>query len=195
MQELFRIYDKDKKGYITLDDFLSFYENASWYHEETVWGNLRGLGYGYDLVRFDLKKREKPEYTTNYQNLPRFILSNDGKNFGFLIALLGIGEEVADAVWHLMFNLAPSERHFTKLLNLFKDKDNIKYEEVFSEKQPFESIIYLYLAETIISDTAPQDILEIRNEPHDEQRTSWKLNFIQYNGLEWIVNVFLFEIT
>lgn len=152
-----------------------------------MWSNLRGLGYGHDLNTLDYNKKGTAIIGTDYHKLPRYMLSNNEKNFEFLMALLNLGDEVAMAVWHLIFRLAPSELQLAKVLNLFKEKP--KFEELFNEKQPYESTINLFLAETLIVDMAPPEIMEIRKESNDENRVMWKINFIRNSGLEWIIKV------
>ena len=150
------------------------------------------MGYGHDLNTLDFNKKSTTTIGTNYQKLPRYMLSNNEKNFEFLMALLNLGDEVAMAVWHLIFRLAPSERHLAKVLLLFKEKP--QYEDIYTEKRPYESTINIFLSESLIIDMAPVELMEVRKEPNDENRAMWKINFIKNSGLDWIINVFCFII-
>ncbi len=88
VQGLFREYDKEKKGYLSLENFLTFYESATIDREGTVWNNLKELGYGPDLNRIDLAK---PIITTSVavgDKLPRFLLANNPDYLSFLFSLV-----------------------------------------------------------------------------------------------------------
>lgn len=88
MQFLFREYDKDKRGYLTCEQFSSFYESASFDREDTVWNNLKELGYGPDLNRIDLNKPFVTTSATAYNKLPRYLLSNNPDYFSLLLTLV-----------------------------------------------------------------------------------------------------------
>jgi len=90
VQGLFAEYDKEKKGWLTSEEFLLFYERSANEREDTVWNNLRELGYGPDLNRLDA---EKPILTTSSavkDRLPRYLLSNNPDYIGFLFSLVSI---------------------------------------------------------------------------------------------------------
>lgn len=85
---IYKDYDKEKKGYLALSDFLNFYETASIGREEVVWNNLKELGYGPDLNKLDA---ERPIVITNTlprDKLPRYLLANDSDYLDFLFSLV-----------------------------------------------------------------------------------------------------------
>ena len=86
--DVFKIYDKENRGYLLKEDFLNFYENAACRREETVWSNLTELGYGPDLTKLDASKAIITSSATAANKLPRFILTNNQKCFEFLFMLL-----------------------------------------------------------------------------------------------------------
>lgn len=88
MTAVFKKYDNEKKGYLVLDEFIAFYENAGREREETVWMNLKELGYGPDLNRIDGMKAIISSIETVATKLPRYILSNNPKCFSLLFDLM-----------------------------------------------------------------------------------------------------------
>ena len=85
---IYKEYDKEKKGYLLLEEFLKFYEVSSVSREEVVRNNLKELGYGPDLNKQDA---EKPVVITNAlpkDKLPRYLLANDSDYFDFLFSLM-----------------------------------------------------------------------------------------------------------
>jgi hypothetical protein len=45
VEGMFRNYDKERKGYLILENFLDFFEKATQKKSQTVWNNLMALGY------------------------------------------------------------------------------------------------------------------------------------------------------
>jgi hypothetical protein len=52
---VYRQYDIDGDGYLTLNDFLLFYRDAALDKASTVWGNLKSFG-----VHNDLRLKDEP---------------------------------------------------------------------------------------------------------------------------------------
>ncbi len=90
VKDVFAQYDKDNRGYIEETQFIDFYESAAWRNEETVWSNLRGLGYGPDLKRIEVSKKVITSCPVTCKRLPRHILSNNPGCLRVLFDLLGI---------------------------------------------------------------------------------------------------------
>ena len=88
VQGLFKDHDKEKKGWLTKDQFLNFYELAACDREDTVWNNLKELGYGPDLNRMDLSKPLVITSSAVYNKLPRYLLSNNPNYFSLLQTLV-----------------------------------------------------------------------------------------------------------
>ncbi len=88
VQFVFREYDKEKRGYLGLEHFLSFYESAAFDREDTVWNNLKELGYGPDLNRLDASKPFVTTSATAFNKLPRYLLANNSNYFSLLLTLV-----------------------------------------------------------------------------------------------------------
>lgn len=87
---MFDNYDKDKDNLITLDDFLSFYENAAnsknpQEGEPLVRANLKAFGYKEDFTKLE----EEIDIT----ELPRYMILNNSELYYQLFQLL---EKVSD---------------------------------------------------------------------------------------------------
>ena len=70
VKEVFQQMDHDNDGYLTLDDFLNFYQDACKTKLQTVWRNIHSNGYRNDLKDNDDCASEE----VDIQILPRFIL-------------------------------------------------------------------------------------------------------------------------
>jgi len=89
IKEVFDDYDRGNKGYLTLDSFLHFYECSSMTIEEVVWSNLRELGYGHDLEKFDETKGITITIIER-ERLPRYLLANNSEYLSFIFSLASI---------------------------------------------------------------------------------------------------------
>ncbi len=95
---------------------------------------------------------------------------------------------MADAVWHLIFRLAPSEPVLSSVSG-FAQTTEICWDSLFSPEKKYESIYALYIAESLLSDTSTPEVMELRKEPSADLRKVWKRNFLDRGGLVWAVNV------
>ena len=88
VKRVMKDYDKGNKGYLVVDDFLKFFENASISRESAVRDNLKTMGYCPDLTRFALTSEYVSASAAKAQSLPRYILSNNPEFRDLLFALL-----------------------------------------------------------------------------------------------------------
>jgi hypothetical protein len=87
---LFKEYDKQDKGYLTIEEFLGFYELASINRERVVWSNLKELGYGPDLNKLNAEKSIIITTSLPKDKLPRYLLANNSDYLEFLFSLVSI---------------------------------------------------------------------------------------------------------
>lgn len=113
--EIYETYDTDKDGFLTLDDFLKFYEKSIRARETTVWSNLEAMG-----VRNDLKILDDLEIVhVDPQTLIRTLLVSDERFMGLLFKILNNPEENnRRAAWRLLQRLPLCESTSLELFDL-----------------------------------------------------------------------------
>lgn len=89
IKEVFCDHDRGNKGYLTMDEFLWFYEISAVNTEDIVWNNLRELGYGPDLEKFDATKQIAIVAIAR-ERLPRYLLANNSEYLSFIFSLASI---------------------------------------------------------------------------------------------------------
>jgi len=104
----FRKYDKDKDRHLTLDDFLTFYNDACKNTDRIniVWSNLYAHHYKNDFSNPDQDELKEEEINTT--SLPRYILASHQEYFDALFSLLDIGGDLAEEAWELINRLPTS---------------------------------------------------------------------------------------
>eukprot|EP00831_Metopus_contortus_P078078 TRINITY_DN7473_c0_g1_i5.p1 TRINITY_DN7473_c0_g1~~TRINITY_DN7473_c0_g1_i5.p1 ORF type:complete len:441 (+),score=57.66 TRINITY_DN7473_c0_g1_i5:315-1637(+) len=179
-----RKYDIERKGYLSLDDFLSFYESSTKEKESVVRNNLKNLGYGLDLTLKDYSfSNIKPDFYL-IKKLPRYIFSNNSKYLHSLFGLLNTN--IAPQAMHLIFRLSPSEYLVQQVLDIWKVGSDL--DSLFPISHPYQSMYSLYLARSLLENNSGSPISEIRNEVSADKRKEWRKNFLTNNGISWIIN-------
>lgn len=184
IREIFQEYDRESKGYLILEEFLQFYENASLHTEEVVWHNFRELGYGPDLEKLDAGKEQSVTAVVR-ERLPRYLLANNSEYLSFIFSLvstlpphLDLQGEVGSTAWNLIFKLAVSNSHLEKIKTMFaKEAD---YWEEFFESADFCRTTYtLYLLQCMVCDSSDKELAEIRQEPSLEEREALRIDLLK----------------
>jgi hypothetical protein len=95
---IYKFYDQDNDGQLTLDDFLKFYFDSSLSKEDTVRQNLLYLDYDKHL---DLIPDEYSDHNVAHKgkrqshcDMPRFKISSNQKYFDLLIKMSSLHKEV-----------------------------------------------------------------------------------------------------
>ena len=115
IQELFSLYDEDRDGLLTKENFLEFYEKSCQFKPTTVWSNLSSHHYRGDLRRYD--DGEEP---CNAEELPGHIIMQRQENYDLLFEALNI-QDLADCAWGLLIKLPTNPRVYQKILNIEED--------------------------------------------------------------------------
>ena len=119
MDKIYDQYDSDKDGYLTEENFLSFYEYSTKRNEGTVWNNLETFGIRNDLEDLTQLDISYPEP----ESLTRHLLFKNKEFMTLLINLLQSNEDrLAHAAWKVASRLPliPSEEFFAFELKIEK---------------------------------------------------------------------------
>jgi hypothetical protein len=71
IQPIYSKYDSNHDGYLSFEDFITFYTDAASDKPQTVWSNLTNLN-----VKGNFKFKDEPEDVLAQEDLPRFKLYN-----------------------------------------------------------------------------------------------------------------------
>ena len=85
-EKFLKDWDKDNKGYINEDDFLTFYKTSMVKNCDIVWQNLDARGYNNQL----LLPNEIVEKQIDVKLLASYLLIMDNKKFQAIFSLLNI---------------------------------------------------------------------------------------------------------
>ncbi len=194
------LFDKfGQKGcdYITLEQFLKFYEDAARNKTRTVWDNLLALGYRPDLRRFD---DNSGIVQIPSEKLPRYLLSNTPKYFTLLFDIfstvlsqnrVGLEGEVSEAAWELIVKLCPNVEHANFVLHML-DQAPTNWDAALPLKDPHVTSYRLFLASALMLDVAPEEAALFKHEFYDREiRRTWKARFIAQGGLQYVSQVHL----
>lgn len=90
--------DKKKQGFITLDQFLDFYEESSVTKPHTVWKNMESFGYRHDLKKFT----DPTEIKVDIQQLPREIIMKNSEYYKILFNIIDLNKDTGSMTWQLL---------------------------------------------------------------------------------------------
>ena len=199
--------DKDRKGYVSEDEFLQFFDKAvkDPQKRKNVWSNLSNMGYGKDL------KKEDENQGGNFKffergKLPRYKLGNDLKfvenlvkkyyekpnecfNANEFLNYLTTNEKVYNDILENLFNIDNNKENDNFILKAFKDKNKyieLNYIFIIIESILQDLEIYLYnnkytdSNENIVLGYGSYQIKSFMYEPFDnEENIDKKLNFVK----------------
>ena len=142
-------YDKERKGYISRDDFIQFYVDSARSKPSIVWENLNAMN-----IRYDLKLKNDPIDIglIDKTKLPRYTLGNDIK---FLNTMFDIyqkvkGSEVEKDVYQFIFDLYTNEEIYNGILSHSN-------EEIINKNSLIKSLYEMQIIESFIEDIELKD--------------------------------------
>lgn len=148
VEKIYEKHDTNKDGYLSLDDFVRFYENSIKDREMTVWNNLETLG-----IRNDLKILDDLEMpVADPHTLIRFLLLHDQKFMDLLFQILH-SENVDNrkAAWALLERLPLCED--TKCEFDLTNQYALRYWlYIVDKKQDYDKITHERLEQILDSD-------------------------------------------
>lgn len=98
VDKIYDTYDTDKDGYLTEENFLTFYESSAKTRESTVWNNLETFGIRNDLEDLTELEISYPEK----DSLVRHLLFKNQTFMDLLVKFLQSEEDkLAQAAWRV----------------------------------------------------------------------------------------------
>ena len=141
-------YDKGKKGYITMEEYLNYFKDCLLEGDkfDAFWENLKNMGYNEYL-----RRTEDPidEVHISKENLFRYFLSNSDE---FLTDFIEKYYENPKIDYKLLFFLSTNEKIYNYLLSNF-NKDRNGFDGIFQDQKfLLRHLYYLIIIESIIQD-------------------------------------------
>ena len=145
-------YDKDNKGYVSEEEFISFYKKALQGKKlATVWRNLRNM-----KVREDLKKMDEPyDYIfIESDKLPRYQLGNDINFINNIIKQYYKNPEENKILIEFLLFITTNDFIYNEVINMFTPTDKENYvNNIIKEENKFIELNYVFIIiESILQD-------------------------------------------
>ena len=176
VQNFLKENDKDKKGYVSEEEFIAFYERAVRNKKIlTVWNNLKRMH-----IREDLKKDDEPYDIEFYPNekLPRYQLGNDLDFIQNLIKQYYSNPEGNNILLKFLSFITTNQKIYDEVINLFNNENN-NNEENFVKKileegnnidNKYVELNYIFIIiESILQDLEVNLIFEKQNPINDNE--------------------------
>ena len=199
--------DKDRKGYVSEEEFLLFFDKAvkDPLKRKNVWSNINNMGYGNDLKREGENNGEIFNFYMK-EKLPRYKLGNDLNlienlvkkyyekpneyfNLNEFLNYLTTNEIVYNDILNNLFNDDNTNENNNFILKAFKDKNKyieLNYLFIIIESILQDLEIYLYNSkykdsnDNIVLGYGSYKILSLAYEPFDnEENIDKKINFVK----------------
>ena len=148
-------YDKDKKGYVSEEEFISFYRKALQDKKTiTVWKNLKNMN-----IREDLKKKDEPyDYIfIESDKLPRYQLGNDTNFINNIIKQYYKHPEENTILFEFLLFITTNDFIYNEVINMFNpteisEKENY-VNNIIKEENKFIELNYIFIIiESILQD-------------------------------------------
>ncbi|CAD8095799.1 unnamed protein product [Paramecium sonneborni] len=121
----------ESKGYLSVDNFISFYEDCCLQQKITtiVWKNLHSFGYKNDLTLLENNDVELDEF-----KLPRYQLAHNQRFYRLMFHFIKQSDQVAQECWKLLCSLPVFEAAKQRILNFEDFTKDRSYELIYSIK-------------------------------------------------------------
>ena len=196
---LLETYDLTNEGFIPRNGFVSFYVEAARKPDkkQTVWENLRNMGY-----RNDLKRLDEPYELHNVDKnvLPRYKLAHNENFFNTIFQLQDSTENIAKEAFGFLCKITTNPLIYRNILN---GKDDWK--NMLDSKNIYKLIYSLQIIESFLEDIEidftgvdsfanEESILDLGKdnveiEEMKQMKINWMRNFIGKEGFSYLVEV------
>lgn len=194
---LFSTYDLENLGYCPRDGFVSFYVDATRKPEKknTVWENLKNMGY-----RNDLKRLDEPYEFHNIDKtvLPRYKLAHNESFFNTIFYLQDLNENIAKEAFNFLCKITTNP---TIYRNILDGRDNWK--ALLDANNIYKLIYSLQIIESFLEDieidfegvdsfSNEEAILGLDQDGVEAlklKKIEWMENFVRFDGFKHLVEV------
>lgn len=189
IKELLSTYDKTRKGYLSEEDFLTFYTDACFRKSQAVWQNLRTLNFSDQLI---LNEEEQPDDT---EELARDYIMSNGTFANALYHMTETVPSLAELSWGILSRLPPIQSIIERITS-FKSKSedsNVNWEEVLDSNSTFKALYNLFIVDYLLDDTnleggeGPLKGLGEGDLPAFKRK--WRHDFITNGGFNYLFSV------
>lgn len=189
IKELLNTYDRTKKGYLSEEDFLTFYTDACFRKSQAVWQNLRTLNFSDQLI---LAEEEQPD---DSEELARdYIMTIDT----FASKLYEMTESVpalAELAWGILSRLPPIPsiiRRITSFKSL-TEESKVNWDEVLDSKSTFKTLYNLFIVDFLLDETnlegAEGPLQGLGEGDLGSFKRKWRHDFIINGGFDYLFSV------
>lgn len=119
VQSIYHQIDSSNKGFVTWDQFITFYHESAKTKPHVVWKNIESFGY-----RQDMKKHaDAVDINIQVEHLPRHIVMTDPNYYQTLFALIDANPENGSIVWELLQQIPTDPSIMEKVVNFVNRGD------------------------------------------------------------------------
>ena len=192
VKETLAKYDKEKKGYLTEEDFVTFYKDATFSKSGAVYQNLRNLNFNDQLVL--------NTNTENFEPTPEFLardyLLKEKESFVFW--LLDITEKVPslrEQAWNILSRLPPLPATIKQIVNLegVKGLAQPSWDMVIDSQSTYKALYNLFILDFLLEDAKSEEgeslFQGLISVPVEEFKKEWKTEFIRCGGYQHLFEV------
>jgi ubiquitin carboxyl-terminal hydrolase 34 len=189
IKELLNKYDKTRKGYLSEEDFLTFYRDACFSKANAVLQNLRNLNFNEQLQPVGENEDPRPE------ELARDYIM---KNHEFVTDLYNMTQKVpslAELSWGILSRLPPIPSIIKRITSLvdYQDSEETDWDSILESQSTFKTLYNLFIVDYLLEDS----IIEGEDNPLDgliqsdtaSFKKKWRHNFIIKGGFQFLLSV------
>jgi ubiquitin carboxyl-terminal hydrolase 34 len=189
IRDLLGKYDKDRKGYLSESDFLTFYTEACFSKANAVLGNLRNLNYNEQLLPVDENYEPEPEELARDYIMQQHEFVSDLYNMTEKIPSL------AELSWGILSRLPPLPSIIKRITSLAgaQDAQDTNWDAILESQSTFKTLYNLFIVDFLLEDTQ----IEGEDNPLDgliqedsaSFKKKWRHDFIIRGGFQYLFNV------
>lgn len=189
IRDLLNKYDKERKGYLSEEDFLTFFKDACFSKANAVLQNLRNLNYNEQLLPVDENEEHHPD-----------VLARDYimENKEFVANLYNMTQQtpsLAELSWGILSRLPPIPSIIKRITSLVDqpDSEETNWDSILESQSTFKTLYNLFIVDFLLEDTAtdgednPLDGL-IQSDTSTFKK-KWRHSFIIKGGFQFLLNV------
>jgi ubiquitin carboxyl-terminal hydrolase 34 len=189
IRELLNKYDKERKGYLTEDDFLTFYKESCFNKPSAVLQNLRNLNYNEQLQSVDENDEPHPDTLARDCIMEHEEFVSDLYNMTQKVPSLG------ELSWGILSRLPPIPSIIKRITSLVdvQDSEETNWDSILESQSTFKTLYNLFIVDYLLEDT----LIDGEDNPLDgliqsdtaSFKKKWRHNFIVKGGFQFLLSV------